>query len=506
MSNIMFGFGSAPTHLAVDRQQIYQTALKALGTGEEERALVRLQAAPLLQWADPRLWQVKGLLHRETGDLALALEALEEASALLPADPSIAHGFARARLEAGLPSVQAFRAALRGAPGDNDVLLGLVAALAADEGAAAAIAELQELLKRNPGWRAGHDALCRLRWQQGERDQFADTLEATLRRYPKDLGLWQLLFIILSQGDLNQRLLESVLRGRAAAGDHLIFTANEAVARAELGETGEADRLFDRLKQIDEPTLRVRWVRHLLRSGRTREAGDLAHAMAQRTAGLLFWPYVSAAWRLLGHKRWEWLEGDERLARAYDISDRLPPLGALAGRLRLLHTSTAQPLEQSVRGGTQTEGPLLSRIEPEIRALRQALVQTVEEHIAQLPPLDPSHPVLRHRRDAPVRIAGSWSVRLTGSGFHANHIHPQGWFSSALYVSLPSQEQRGAAPAGWLCLGVPQKELGVELPPVREIEPKPGRLVLFPSTMWHGTYPFGAGERLTCAFDVAQPR
>ncbi|MBK9588986.1 MAG: hypothetical protein IPO50_10640 [Sphingomonadales bacterium] len=36
----------------------------------------------------------------------------------------------------------------------------------------------------------------------------------------------------------------------------------------------------------------------------------------------------------------------------------------------------------------------------------------------------------------------------------------------------------------------------------RLIEPKPGRLVMFPSTMWHGTVPFDAGERLTVAFDV----
>jgi len=43
------------------------------------------------------------------------------------------------------------------------------------------------------------------------------------------------------------------------------------------------------------------------------------------------------------------------------------------------------------------------------------------------------------------------------------------------------------------------------LPPIRTIEPKPGRLVLFPSTMWHGTRPFDAGERLTVAFDVKRP-
>jgi hypothetical protein len=300
-------------------------------------------------------------------------------------------------------------------------------------------------LRRNPGWVDGHDALCRLRWQSGDHEGFADTLEATLRRYPGDLRLWQLIIVILSQRDLNARMLEMVQRGQASAGDHLIFTANEAVARAELGQVAEADRLFERLRDVDDPTLRVRWVRHLLRSGRAGQGAELAYAMAQGPAGFLFWPYVSVAWRLLGDRRWEWLEGDERLVGVYDLSDRLAPLAGLAERLRGLHLASSEPLEQSVRGGTQTDGPLLSRREPEIRSLRAAIIDTVQEHVSGLPPVDPAHPVLRHRRDAPIRIAGSWSVRLTGAGFHTNHIHPQGWFSSALYIAVPGDEQRGPA-------------------------------------------------------------
>ncbi|MFN5127999.1 MAG: putative 2OG-Fe(II) oxygenase [Sphingomonadaceae bacterium] len=41
------------------------------------------------------------------------------------------------------------------------------------------------------------------------------------------------------------------------------------------------------------------------------------------------------------------------------------------------------------------------------------------------------------------------------------------------------------------------------LPPIKTVEPKPSRLVLFPSTMWHGTNPIESGERLTVAFDIA---
>jgi hypothetical protein len=91
---------------------------------------------------------------------------------------------------------------------------------------------------------------------------------------------------------------------------------------------------------------------------------------------------------------------------------------------------------------------------------------------------------------------------LSGTGYHSNHIHPEGWFSSAFYVALP--ESTGGH-AGWLTLGGSETELGIDLPPTRLIEPRPGRLVLFPSTMWHGTIPFTAGERLTVAFDVARP-
>ena len=47
--------------------------------------------------------------------------------------------------------------------------------------------------------------------------------------------------------------------------------------------------------------------------------------------------------------------------------------------------------------------------------------------------------------------------------------------------------------------------LRMDLATYLRIEPKPGRLALFPSTMWHGTVPFDDGERLTIAFDIRTP-
>ena len=75
--------------------------------------------------------------------------------------------------------------------------------------------------------------------------------------------------------------------------------------------------------------------------------------------------------------------------------------------------------------------------------------------------------------------------------------------SSALYVALPNTIGISADSAeGWLQLGKPPTDLGLDLEPLALIEPKVGRLALFPSILWHGTRPFPAGERLTVAFDI----
>ena len=82
-----------------------------------------------------------------------------------------------------------------------------------------------------------------------------------------------------------------------------------------------------------------------------------------------------------------------------------------------------------------------------------------------------------------------------------NHLHPEGWISSAYYVSLPAAAKSGETQEGWIKFGEPRWPLphcGVE----KIIQPKEGRLVLFPSYMWHGTIPFSEGERMTAPFDV----
>jgi hypothetical protein len=134
------------------------------------------------------------------------------------------------------------------------------------------------------------------------------------------------------------------------------------------------------------------------------------------------------------------------------------------------------------------------------------MVAAVRQYIDSLPAADAAHPLLGPARDSVVRFSGSWSVRLQSQGFHVSHTHPMGWISSALYVALPEPAQLGPPPAGWIGFGAPPSELGLQMAPYQRVEPQPGKLVLFPSSTWHGTEPFAAGERLVVAFDVGVPR
>lgn len=180
-----------------------------------------------------------------------------------------------------------------------------------------------------------------------------------------------------------------------------------------------------------------------------------------------------------------------------DLTAFLADLGETLDRR---HQTLAAPADQSLRGGTQTRGNLFDDPDPVLHALKNALVAAADASLAALTP-DPAHPFLG-RLTHGIAMAGSWSVRLRSQGFHISHIHHQGWLSSAFHIGIPP-EIGGDGNAGKLLFGVPDAALGLDLPPRRVVIPMPGRLVLFPSYLWHGTAPFESTlPRLSVAFDA----
>jgi Flp pilus assembly protein TadD len=491
------------TGTGTSESEAFDEGVKALNAGELDRALGIVAPFVERKTRNFGLWNLHGLILRALDRREEAIASLRVAARLAPTSAKIAHALARTLFEAGLPSVDAYGKALRLAPTDTEILAGLTSAFVVDGEPQTALSGLERILARSPQWIDGHALLTKLRWAQGDRERFARSFESAVQALPHNIDLWREWIIALMHADRWDEVLSVIARGRAAVGEHPVFAANEAIAYAETGNSKRAEALFAPLADIEDDTVQLRRVRHYLRWGRPADATAIIDEWVQRPQGVMFWPYASVAWRMLDDPRWEWLEGDDRFVGVYDIADRLPPLDLLADKLRNLHTLTGQPLEQSLRGGTQTEGDIFMQVDPVLVQLREAIRSTVAEHAAQLPEQDEAHPLLRARR-SPIKFSGAWSVWLKEGGFHANHVHPAGWLSSALYIVLPPD--LGTDEAGFLTLGDPSApSFQIDMPPFRTIEPKPGRLALFPSYMWHGTRPFGEGERITVAFDVAVP-
>ena len=174
---------------------------------------------------------------------------------------------------------------------------------------------------------------------------------------------------------------------------------------------------------------------------------------------------------------------------------------ALTRALESLNRTRVHPLNQTLRGGTQTYGRLFERNIKEVQELRRSIEHCIRRYIEDLPD-DPDHPFLGRKRER-FHFSASWSCRLERHGFHTNHIHPDGWISSSYYVSLPDAVDEGDARAGWLKFGETNLDLGALERIDKVVKPEEGLLVLFPSYVFHGTIPFSSDEvRTTVAFDI----
>ncbi|HWU01444.1 MAG TPA: putative 2OG-Fe(II) oxygenase, partial [Novosphingobium sp.] len=422
-----------------------------------------------------------------------------------PTDPLIAFLLAQSRYELGHPAADLFARAQALWPDNLDITRNRALAEAGEGQPQAAIARLQQALAAHPLWLDGHRVLAGLRWTQGEQAGFDAALAAAARANPGHQGLWLGWFSLVAQHRDWPRvraILDEAERhlpmGRALLSARL-FIAGES------GDTLETDRLLAQTADWQDDFLAIARIRAALRRGDAARALALALPHTQGALAGQVWPYVGTCWRLLGDARALWLDGDRAFVHVADVGLSGEELADLADLLRALHTAQLPYAEQSVRGGTQTDRSVLLRHEPTLQRARTALMAEVRAYVDALPPVDAAHPLLGRAR-GDLRIAGSWSVRLGAGGFNVTHSHPLGWISSAFYVSVPDMEQMGAAPAGHFHLGAPPPELGLDLPPCATIAPQPGRLVLFPSTMWHGTVPTRGGERLNIAFDIVPAR
>lgn len=445
-------------------------------------------------------------------DAGLAEEAEGSYRAALAADPrnrvaTIRLGRALRDQARAAEAVQLFRQAQGQIEATPEFAEAMAGALTENGERDAAESLLENLCASVPGYFPAHRALVRLAREYGSEKDCYRSYRALVGQWPGEPAIWhEWLSLLLHYKDFSEAL-QVAEAAEASIGTNESTTFARAIALGESGQAGEAEALFARLER--EPVGSTSpYLTSRARNAIRMQDGGLAQQLALRARerdpdDQFAIAYLGLAWRLLGDEREFWLHDYDRQTAqielpAYTDTARIEEL---RGVLRELHRARHHPPDQSLRGGTQTEGALFARPHPVIRSLRDAIAEGVAAFIASLPQ-DDQHPFYRRRRGG-FRFTGSWSVRLTQAGFHIAHIHQAGWVSSALHITVPPIADGERPDAGRLVLGEPPSELGLGLPPRRIVEPKEGHLVLFPSSMWHGTVPFeGGAERMTVAFDL----
>lgn len=494
-----------PRHL----QSWINLGIIASRAGQHDRARRALDTALQLNPGS-----VDALLARASAETAAgcpeaALPPLQQVLAIDPASQTARHNLGVAlrtldRAEEALSELDGAIAAGATAPETLTTRAHVLADLGRfDE----AVTAYRSTLAEQPGHLDAHETLARLLPQLGRADEALDSYRAALARLPDAPALWQSALTAARDLKQPQQLLDWSRAAEQAIGASPLTQIMAATALGLFGDPAAADAVLAPLVAADfAPALAHAAYWRLV-------VGDLeaAAVAAERAVALdpMSQPalaYLSVIWRLLDDPREAWLADYERLVMPIDLElpDRV--LADLASVLNAMHRTAAHPADQSMRHGTQTRGNLFDRRHPVIQKLSAAIRQRVEDRLAMLQ-VDPRHPFLS-RLTGGIGFAGSWSVRLRDQGFHVNHIHHNGWLSSALYVAVPPEIADPAALSdgsrpGALIFGVPDEAIAQALTPRRIEQAVPGKLVIFPSYFWHGTIPFrSALPRLTVAFDA----
>ena len=374
----------------------------------------------------------------------------------------------------------------------------------------AAINQFQAAIAARPDMIEAHRSLNNLLWQQ-EDDRFLSSYRQAIEKIPTMGALYHNLAAAYISAGEEQQALSVLQESVTRAGRDPFLVHGLAVQEFKQGNIGVANDLFKEALQAEPDNINfLVGISNLdIKTEAYDEAADyLSQALEIEPHNQEVWAYQGLLWRLTGDSRHDWLNDYDNLLKEYDlpVPDGFASLPAfmseLSAYLLTLHTSRRQPLDQSVRNGTQSLGMLFEKSNPLIAGIKQSVEMVLQDYLGAMKK-DAKHPFYS-RFDKAARFTGSWSVRLGEGGYHSNHVHPYGWLSCCNYVSLPPLGEDSVGDrAGWIRFGETSLQLGEREQVARAIKPEVGKCVFFPSYFWHGTYAFSSElPRMTVPCDM----
>jgi len=345
--------------------------------------------------------------------------------------------------------------------------------------------------------------LGNLYWMSGRGDEAAEALSEGISRCRGDAALRVALARSLRGAGDYEAALEQCRAALEASPADAPARALAFMLLAKLGRWGEAAALLEDARAFDpcEPYIFTFLGRDLRTEEQVRrllEACEAALSVNSACANAVYFKALGLAKLGLDAQAREVLsiERDVEIG-TLDCPDpsltETQFLERLADELRNHPGLMPDPRGKSTESGRQTP-QLVAADGPAIAALLEALQENVDTYAAE---------VSASRRSTVPASASlvAWAVICGPAGRQRPHRHPDAWLSGVFYVQAPLAGGRYRGP---LLLGTIDPALDVEPPwGVRALDPVPGRLVLFPSYMPHGTEASACpGDRICVAFDV----
>lgn len=375
-----------------------------------------------------------------------------------------------------------------------------------------AIDYYRKAISVNPGYVESHVNLNELLWETENNQAFLQSYADAFAKVPDNYPLqfsYTATLLRLSQYQQAFDFLEQLAQGAKNFYEYYELTGRALKGLGKIEQAIEQQQQMLSFTDVSAEAM-LNFAETLLEDEQPQRAQEvIERALKLEPENKLGWSLLGVAWQMTGDARADVLNDYENLVRVYTIE---VPEGfdsvehfceELNTYLTSLHTTTRQPLEQTLMGGTQTRGNLFNDQNPLVQALMEKISLCVKDYIKSTEAQMGGLPVIYNTKS--FSYSGSWSVRLSGKGYHTPHVHPMGWLSSAFYVQLPETVEDEINKQGWFKLGEPNLKLKTPMEARKYVKPAVGKLVLFQSYMWHGTVPFETDEtRTTVAFDIAR--
>lgn len=469
-----------------------------LAQGPDPEAAHGLIAAALAQRPeDPDALTLLGVVSQRRGDRGVAIDAFARACAAEPDNPARLnnHGVALKQANRFEDAIAAFARSLALRPGAPATLANLGSCLIAASREDEAESPLREAIAAKPdhveAWNNLGVALAR----GGRKPEAVTAYRRALLLRPGYVEAALNLVDALGDGDERLALASRV----AQACPDNVRAAN--LVAAELDRRGDLAGAIATYRQAfaraPNPAIGINLAMALLRSNQAGEALALTDRL------LVLSPHVTTPLALkcvalerLGETRMlDDIMALDRFVKVIDLDADPAFHVSLDAELRAHPSLTFEPEGLVTRAGRQS-GDLAAAATPALAQLAALARHHLAMRHAALTGGD--HPWLAARTD-------DWSLTMWGTilqpgGAVEPHIHAPNWLSGVYYPALPKAIDRDEE--GGFAIGVFPEALGGG-GFSRTYAARSGRMILFPSWLWHATMPFGGeADRISLAFDL----